>query len=100
MRGWMTNARVAKWGGFELSESTPRLNTDVRDVAEWLRDREEPSTGLPGRFLQALGPTQVATLNEYVDATATPVLRWRPDRLSLPIDVAQSRDWHGEDDAS
>jgi hypothetical protein len=27
-------------------------------------------------------------------------LRWRPDRNALPIEVAQSRDWHGDDDAA
>ena len=69
-------------------------------MAEWLRDGEHPSTGLPSRFLQALGPTQVAALNDYVDAAATPVLRWRPDRMALRIDVAQSRDWHTEDDVA
>jgi hypothetical protein len=52
----MEHARVMEWGGFVLNDSAPRLNTDVRDVAEWLRDGEEPATGLPGRFLQALGP--------------------------------------------
>jgi len=87
-------------GRHRLHDSTPRLNTDVRDVAEWLRDGEHPSTGLPSRFLQALGPTQVAALNDYVDAAATPVLRWRPDRMALRIDVAQSRDWHTEDDVA
>jgi ribonuclease D len=98
MQSWMEHARVAEWGGFVISDSAPRLTSDVRDVAEWLRDGEEPSTGLPGRFLQALGAQQVATLSTFVDATATPVLRWRPDALALPIDMAQSRDWHAEDD--
>jgi hypothetical protein len=100
MRAWMEHARVTEWGGLILSDSTPRLNTDVRDVAEWLLDGENPSTGLPHRFLQALGPTQVATLNDYVDAAATPVMRWRPDRAALPIDMAQSRDWHAEDEST
>jgi ribonuclease D len=100
MRGWMTHSRVTQWGGFVLSDSSPRLNTDVRDVAGWLRDEVEPSTGLPGRFLQALGPEQTATLSQYVDASALPVLRWRPDRMALPVDMAQSRDWHEEDDGA
>ena len=50
MRAWMEHARRTEWGGFELSDSTPRLNTDVRDVAEWLREGESLSTGLPGPF--------------------------------------------------
>jgi hypothetical protein len=100
MRAWMAHAHATVWGGFVLSDSTPRLNTDIRDVAEWLRDGENPSTGLPHRFLQALGPTQVSSLNDYVDAAATPVLRWRPDRTALPVDMAQSRDWHAEDDGT
>jgi ribonuclease D len=100
MQSWMEQARVLEWGGFVISDSAPRLTTDVRDVAAWLRDGEEPSTGLPGRFLQALGPAQVAALGAFVDAAATPVLRWRPDRSTLPIDIAQSRDWHAEDDGT
>ena len=51
MRSWMEHARVMEWGGFVLSDSTPRLNTDVRNVAEWLPDGENPSTGLPSHFL-------------------------------------------------
>jgi ribonuclease D len=100
MRAWMTQAGAPHWGGFELSDSTPRVHTDVRDVVAWLRDDYEPSTGLPGRFLQALGAAQVAALSDYVDATALPVMRWRPDHMSLPIDMAQSRDWHAEDDGA
>jgi hypothetical protein len=100
MRAWMMHAGATAWGGFELSDSSARLTTDVRDVATWLRDGEEPTTGLPGRFLQALGPVHGDALYHYVDAAALPVLRWRPDRSALPMDMAQSRDWHGEDDAS
>jgi hypothetical protein len=100
MRAWMEHARRTEWGQFVISDSAPRLNTDIRDVAEWLQEGENPSTGLPGRFLQALGPTQVVGLNDYVDAAATPVLRWRPDRTALPVDMAQSRDWHAEDDGT
>jgi hypothetical protein len=47
MRAWMEQARAAEWGGFVLSDSSPRLSADVRDVAEWLRDGQNPSTGLP-----------------------------------------------------
>lgn len=98
MRAWMEQAGVAEWGGFVLSDGTPRLSADVREVARWLREEAVPSTGLPGRFLQALGPEQVAALSEYVDATALPVMRWRPDRLVLPMEMAQSRDWHADDE--
>jgi hypothetical protein len=99
MRAWMEQARLAEWGGFVISESTPRLRADVRDVAQWLRDGESPATSLSGRFQQALGPEQMTALAEYVDATALPVMRWRPDQAALPMDMAQSRDWHaGEDD--
>ena len=101
MRAWMEHAGIAEWGGFVLSDSTPRLSADVRDVARWLREDVVPTTGLPGRFLQALGPDQVTALSEYVDTTALPVMRWRPDRLALPMEMAQSRDGHAdEDDAS
>jgi hypothetical protein len=34
-----------------------------------------------------------------MDGALTPVLRWRPDRTAVPIEIAQSRDWHGEDEA-
>jgi hypothetical protein len=97
MRAWMEQARRGEWGGFVLSDGAPRLFADVRDVSRWLREDVVPSTGLPGRFLQALGAEQVASLSEYVDATALPVMRWRPDRLALPMDMAQSRDWHADD---
>ena len=41
----------------------------------------------------------MAALAEYVDTTALPVMRWRPDHAALPMDMAQSRDWQaGEDD--
>jgi hypothetical protein len=33
------------------------------------------------------------------DGALTPVLRWRPDRTAVPMEIAQSRDWHGEDEA-
>jgi hypothetical protein len=36
----------------------------------------------------------VAALSEYVDGTALPILRWRPDRSVEPLEVAQSRAWH------
>ena len=99
MRAWMEQARVAEWGGFVISDGGPRLRADVRDVAQWLRDDESPVTGLSGRFQQALGLEQMAALAEYVDTTALPVMRWRPDQAALPMDMAQSRDWHaGEDD--
>ena len=97
MRAWMEHARRAEWGGFVRSDSTPRLSADVRDVAQWLREGEGPSTGLSGRFQQALGPEQVEALGEYVDTTALPVMRWRPDRAALPVDMAQSRDWHADE---
>ena len=100
MRAWMEHARRMEWGHFVISDSAPRLTTDVRGVAEWLRDEENRCTGLPSRFLQAFAAPQVAALSEYVEAAATPVLRWRPDRTTLPIDIAQSRDWHGEHDGS
>jgi hypothetical protein len=100
MRAWMECAKVNEWGDFAISDSAPRLRTDVRIVADWLRDGEGPSTGLPGRFLLAFAPRQIAALSEYVDGALTPVLRWRPDRTAAPIEIAQSRDWHrGEDDA-
>ncbi|HEY2945718.1 MAG TPA: hypothetical protein VGN09_25020 [Vicinamibacteria bacterium] len=100
MRAWMGCAKVNEWGGFEISDGSPRLRTDVRIVADWLRDDEGPATGLPGRFLLAFSPRQIAALSEYVDGALTPVLRWRPDRGAVPIEIAQSRDWHGgEDDA-
>ena len=100
MRAWMEHGRRMEWGHFVISDSAPRLTTDVRGVAEWLRDEENPCTGLPSRFLQAFAAPQVTALSEYVDEAATPVLRWRPDRTGLPIDIAQSRDWHGEDDGT
>ena len=87
------------WGEFEISDSAPRLAADVRAVAECLRDGEEPSTGLPARFLLTFSPQQVAALSEYVDGAALPILRWRPDRSVEPLEVAQSREWHAEDDA-
>jgi hypothetical protein len=99
MRAWMECAKVNEWGEFEISDSSPRLRTDVRIVADWLQDGECPSTGLPGRFLLAFSPHQIAALSEYVDGALTPVLRWRPDRTAMPIEIAQSRDWHGEDEA-
>ena len=97
MRAWMEHARRGEWGGFVLSDSTPRLTADVRDVAQWLREGEWPSTNLSSRFLQALGPEQVDALGAYVDATALPVMRWRPDRTARPMDLAQSRDWHADE---
>ena len=87
------------WGEFELSDGAPRLAADVRAVAECLRDGEEPSTGLPARFLLTFSPQQVAALSEYVDGTALPILRWRPDRSIEALEVAQSREWHGEDES-
>jgi len=44
-------------------------------------------------------PQQVAALSEYVDGTALPILRWRPDRSVEPLEIAQSREWHADDDA-
>src|SRR5262249_12458685 len=99
MRAWMERARLRLWGEFEISDSAPRLAADVRAVAERLRDGEEPSTGLPARFLLTSSPQQVAALSECVDGTALPILRWRPDRSVEPLEVAQSREWHAEDDA-
>jgi len=99
MRAWMEHAKVNEWGGFEISDSSPRLRADVRMVADWLRDGERPSTGLPGRFLLAFSPRQIAALSEYVDGALSPVMRWRPDRSAVPIELAQSRDWHGDDEA-
>jgi hypothetical protein len=98
MRRWMELSRLGEWGGFVLSDSTPRLFADVRVVARWLREDVVPSTGLPGRFVQALGPAQMEVLAEYVDSAALPVMRWRPDRAALPMEMAQSRDWHADDD--
>jgi hypothetical protein len=98
MRSWMEHARLKLWGEFEISDSAPRLAADVRAVVECLRDGEEPSTGLPARFLLTFSPQQVAALSEYVDGTALPILRWRPDRLVEPLEIAQSREWHAEDD--
>jgi len=100
MRAWMECAKVNEWGEFKISDSSPRLTTDVRIVADWLRDGEAPSTGLPGRFLLAFSQPQTAALSEYVDGALTPVLRWRPDRGVLPVEIAQSRDWHADDDAT
>lgn len=100
MRAWMGHARLAEWGDFEISDSAPRLAADVRGVAEWLREGEDPSTGLPARFLVTFSSQQLAALSEYVDAAAMPVLRWRPERTVVPIDAAQSRDWHGDEEAS
>ncbi len=51
MPAWMEQARLKLWGEFQISDSAPRLAADVRAVAECLRDGEEPSTGLPARFL-------------------------------------------------
>ena len=99
MRAWMEHARLKLWGEFEISDSAPRLAADVRAVAECLRDGEEPSTGLPARFLLTFSPQQVAALSEYVDGTALPILRWRPDRSVEPLEIAQSREWHAEDDS-
>jgi hypothetical protein len=48
--------------------------------------------------VQALGPAQMEVLAEYVDSAALPVMRWRPDRAALPMEMAQSRDWHADDD--
>ena len=84
---------------FEISDSEPRLAADVGAVAECLRDGEEPSTGLPARFVLTFSPQQVAALSEYVDGTALPILRWRPDRSVEPLEIAQSREWHAEDEA-
>ena len=66
------------WGEFEISDSAPRL---------------------PARFLLTFSQPQVAALSEYVDGTALPTLRWRPDRSVEPLEIAQSREWHAEDDA-
>jgi hypothetical protein len=99
MRAWMECAKVNERGGFEISDGSPRLRTDVRLVADWLREGEGPSTGLPGRFLLAFSPREIAALSEYVDGALSPVMRWRPDRTAVPIDIAQSRLWHGDDDA-
>ena len=99
MRAWMEHARLRLWGEFEISDSAPRLAADVRAVAECLRDGEEPSTGLPARFLLTFSPQQVAALSEYVDGTALPILRWRPDRSVEPLEIAQSREWHAEDES-
>ena len=99
MRAWMECARLKVWGEFEISDSAPRLGADVRAVAECLRDGEEPSTGLPARFLLTFSPQQVAALSEYVDGTALPILRWRPDRSVEPLEVAQSREWHSDDES-
>ena len=99
MRAWMRHARVTKRGEFEISDSSPRLTTDVRIVADWLREGEGPSTGLPARLLLAFSPRQIAALSEYMGGALTPVLRSRPDRTAVPIEIAQSRDWHGEDEA-
>jgi hypothetical protein len=41
----------------------------------------------------------VAALSEYVDGAALPILRWRPDRSVEPMEIAQSREWHGEDES-
>ncbi len=98
MRAWMEHARLKLWGEFEISDSAPRLAADVRAVAECLRDGEEPSTGLPARFLLSFSRPQVAALNEYVDGTALPILRWWPDRSVEPLEVGQSREWHAEED--
>ena len=98
IRAWMKHTRFTLWGEFEISDSAPRLAADVRAVAECLRDGEEPSTGLPTRFLLTFSPQQVAALSEYVDGTALPILRWRPDRAVEPLEVAQSREWHPQDE--
>ena len=95
----MDHARLNLWGEFEISDGAPRLAGDVRAVAECLRDGEEPSTGLPARFLLTFSPQQVAALSEYVDGVALPILRWRPDRTVEPLDVAQSREWHADDES-
>ena len=63
MRGWMGCEKVNEWGQFEISDSSPRFRTDVRIVADWLRDGEGHSTGLPGRFLLAFSPRQIAALS-------------------------------------
>ncbi len=99
MCAWMEHAKASTWGEFEISDSSPRLRTDVRIVADWLRDGETSSTGLPGRFLLAFSPQQIAALSEYVDGALTPVMRWRPDRTAVPMEIVQSRDWHADDDA-
>jgi ribonuclease D len=99
MRAWMDHARLKLWGEFEISDSAPRLSADVRAVAECLCDGEEPSTGLPARFLLTFSPQQVAALSEYVDGTALPILRWRPDRSVEPLEITQSREWHAEDES-
>jgi ribonuclease D len=98
MRAWMADRQTSEWGGFAITDSAPRLTADVRSVAEWLRPGEAPSTGLPARFLATFSGRQLAALSEYVDAAANPILRWRPDRSIVPVEVAQSRDWHGDDD--
>jgi ribonuclease D len=100
MRAWMECAKVNEWGEFEISDSSPRLRADVRIVSDWLRDGETPSTGLPGRFLLAFSPRQIAALSEYVAGALTPVMRWRPDRTAVPIEIAQSRDWHADDEGT
>jgi hypothetical protein len=99
MRAWMELARLKLWGQFEISDSAPRLAADVRAVAECLRDGEEPATGLPARFLLTFSPQQVAALSEYVDGTALPILRWRPDRPAESLEIAQSREWNADDEA-
>jgi hypothetical protein len=97
MRAWMGHTGQTTWGQFEVADNPPRLSVDVRVVADWLLDGEAPSTGLPARFLAAFSQPQLAALSEYVDATANPVMRWRPDRATVvPVDMAQSRDWHWE----
>ena len=98
MRAWMAQARVTRWGEFEIDDGAPRLRADVRVVAGWLRHDAEVWTGLPARFLLAFSPRQIAALSEYVDGALTPVMRWRPDRSPVAIEIAQTRDWHGDDD--
>src|SRR5438552_2753407 len=98
MRAWMEHARIKLWGEFEITDSAPRLAADIRAVEECLRDGEEPFTCLPARFLLTFSPQQVAELSEYVDGTALPILRWRPDRSVEPLEVAQSREWHADDE--
>jgi hypothetical protein len=101
MRAWMAHARVTRWGDFEISDSAPRLHADVRLVAQWLQDlpgSPPPATGLPARFLLAFSPHQMAGLADYVDSAATPVMRWRPDRSAAPIEIAQTRDWHADEE--
>jgi hypothetical protein len=76
-----------------ISDSAPRLAADVRTAPECLRDGEEPSTGLPARFLETFSPQQVAALSEYVDGTALPILRWRPR-------IGRSSRWRSRSHAS